>query len=414
MTRRRPGSLFIRIQAPTVLLCGVVWLMPAPVSAQSPTGHLSILFDHFPTNDATELRARAFVEEKASLGRVRLTASGFVESLAADRGGQVTDAIAEPHDLSVDLRAGRVDVTAGFTRVVWGRLDELQPTDVVDPLDASRFFFEGRSEARLAVPLVRLRVHAGERLSLEGVYVPFFRPGRFDRLDEPTSPFNLAPPGVGIDEQVPARTFGNAQGGARLNATTGRVDWSVSSYRGFRPFGVYTLAAIDPVGLPSARRLFPRFTMIGGDVETVTGAWGFRAETAVFVEDSFQVPDGIGLREGRSFDTGAGVDRKAGAYRVSGSVLVHHESYDGGGARTDTSLILSADRAFARERYQGRLFGVYNPSSRSTFLRWITTAKLQDNLALEGSIGWFNGEGLDTIGRFSDSDFVYARLKYYF
>jgi hypothetical protein len=388
--------------------------VPAPASAQPPTGHLSIFFDHFPTNEATELRARAFVEEKASLGRVRLTASGFVESLAAERGRQVTDAIAEPHDLSIDLRAGTVDVTVGFTRVVWGRLDELQPTDVVNPLDASRFFFEGRSEARLAVPLVRLRVHAGERASLEGVFVPFFRRGRFDRLDEPTSPFNLAPRGLGIDEQVPSRTLGNAQGGARLNATTGRVDWSVSTYRGFRPFGIYTLAAIDPVAPPSAQRLFPRFTMIGGDMETVTGEWGFRAETAVFVEDAFQVPDGIGLREGRSFDSGAGVDRKAGAYRVSGSVLVHHESYDGGGARTDPSLIVSADRSFARERYQGRLFGVYNPSNRSTFLRWITTAKLQDNLALEGSIGWFNGEGLDTIGRFADSDFIYARLKYYF
>jgi hypothetical protein len=414
MTRSRRDCFPFRIHPATVLLCGLAWLVATPASAQPPTGHLSIFFDHFPTDGATELRARAYIEEKASLGRVRLTASGFVESLAADRSGEVTDAIAEPHDLSVDLRAGSVDVTAGFTRIVWGRLDELQPTDVVNPLDASRFFFEGRSEARLAVPLLRLRVHAGERASLEGVYVPFFRRGRFDRLDEPTSPFSLAPRGLEIDEQVPAPRLGNAQGGARLNATTGRVDWSVSAYRGFRPFGIYTLVAIDPAAPPSAERLFPRFTMIGGDMETVSGAWGFRAETAIFVEDAFQVDNGIGLRQGRSFDGGAGVDRKAGAYRVSGSVLVHHESYDGDGARTDTSLILSADRSFARERYEGRLFGVYNPSSRSTFFRWIATAKVQDNLALEGSIGWFNGEGLDTIGRFADSDFIYARLKYYF
>jgi hypothetical protein len=98
---------------------------------------------------------------------------------------------------------------------------------------------------------------------------------------------------------------------------------------------------------------------------------------------------------------------------------VHHEAYDrdagaGISGRTDTSLILSADRTFAREKYQGRLFGVYNPSSGSTFLRGIATAKLQDNLALEGSIGWFQGQSLDTVGRFSDSDFVYGRLKYYF
>jgi hypothetical protein len=402
-----------------VLVWGLLWCLPALAHAQAPTGHLSIFFDHFPTRDVTELRARAFVEEKATLGRVRLTASGFVDGLTADRGGRVTDAIAEPHDLSVELRARPFDITVGFTRIVWGRLDELQPTDVVNPLDASRFFFEGRSDARLAVPLVRARVYAGEHASLEVVYVPFFRRGRFDRLDEPTSPFTLAPRGLAIHEEAPPRTLAHTQGGARLNATSGRVDWSIATYRGFRPFGVYTLGTTDPAVGPTAERLFPRFTMIGGDMEAVSGAWGFRAETALFVEDAFQVPDGFGIREGRSIDTGAGVDRKTGAYRLSGSVLVHHETYKAGGpataaARTDTSLILSADRTFARERYQGRLFGVYSPSNGSAFVRGIATAKLQDNLALEGSIGWFNGRGFDTVGRFSDSDFIYARLKYYF
>ena len=42
-----------------------------------------------------------------------------------------------------ELTAGRLDVRAGFARVIWGRLDEVQPTDVVNPLDVSRFFFEG-------------------------------------------------------------------------------------------------------------------------------------------------------------------------------------------------------------------------------------------------------------------------------
>lgn len=414
------SPLFSQIKGRAVLICGLLALVPAFASAQTPTGHLSIFVGRFPTRDVTELRARVFVEEKADAGsHVRLTAAGFVEGLAADRRGHVTDAVAEPHDLSVDVRARWLDVTAGFTRSVWGRLDELQPTDVINPLDASRFFFEGRSEARLAVPLVRARVYAGGHASLEAVYVPFFRRGRFDRLDEPTSPFDLAPAGIKIHEERPARTLDNAQGGARLNATTGRVDWSAAAYRGFRPFGVYTLPFIDNAAPPAARRLFPRFTMIGGDMETVTGAWGFRAETAVFVEDAFQAPDGLGLREGRSIDSGAGVDRKAGDYRVSGSVLVHHETHDpdsqaSSATRTDTSLILSADRTFARERYQGRVFGVYSPSSGSTFVRGIAIAKLQDNLALEGSLGWFQGRGLDTIGRFADSDFIYARLKYYF
>jgi hypothetical protein len=42
------------------------------------------------------------------------------------------------------------------------------------------------------------------------------------------------------------------------------------------------------------------------------------------------------------------------------------------------------------------------------------TAKIRDNVALEGSGGWFVGDGRDIIGRFADSDFLYARVKYYF
>lgn len=423
-------------------LCLFVAVMAtaSPVFSQPlPTGYVSVFVDHLPNRDATELRARGFAEEKIEAGpHLRLTASGFVEALLADRRGKVTDstlvsppnrspqadAIAEPQELNVQLHAKRFDLTAGLGRVVWGRLDELQPTDVVNPLDVSRFFFEGRSEARLSVPLVRGRLFAGDAVSLEGVYVPVFRRGRFDRLDEPTSPFNIQPGAAsclaaGCPEPVfvpdePARIFANAQGGARVNVTSGRVDWSVSAYHGFRPFGIYTLSS------SSSRPLaieFPRFTMLGADVEAVSGAWVVRGEVAAFVKDAFQAPEQPAALTGHAFDAGAAVDRKAGNYRISGQVLVHRERYDavfGVPGRTDASLILSADRSFSRQKYQGRLFGVYNPENQSGFVRGIATASLRDNVALEGSLGWFAGSGPDTISRFADSDFVYARLKYFF
>ena len=383
----------------------------------APTGFISVFGDHFPNRDATELRARVFAEEKVDAGpRVRLTASGFVEGLLADRGGTVTDAIVEPQDLTLTIRSARAELTAGFGRVVWGRLDELQPTDVVNPLDLSRFFFEGRSEARLAVPLVRVKLFAGDTASLEAVYVPFFRRGRFDRLDEPSSPFNLAAdsrPGsngraADIVDHPPARTAGNAQGGARVNVTSGRVDWSVSAYDGFRPFGLYSLT---PAGV--LERSYARFTMIGADVETARGPWVARGEAAVFPRDVFQTPASPAVAHGSSFDAGGGVDRKAGDYRLSGDMLVHREAHDQT-SRTDVSIIASVDREFARQKYAGRVFAVYNPDDASGFLRGIAIASVRDNVKVEGSIGWFAGRGDDTIGRFADSDFLYVRLKYFF
>ena len=79
-------------------------------------------------------------------------------------------------------------------------------------------------------------VFAGDELTLEGVYVPIFRRGRFDQLDEPTSPFNLAGsrrrtrtclaigcPTLPVVLVETSRRLqpANAQGGARLSGTAG-------------------------------------------------------------------------------------------------------------------------------------------------------------------------------------------------
>ena len=448
-----------RLSAAVVLL--VAFLTPlfaSPASAQSPSGYVSVFGDYFPNQeDAIELRARLFAEEKVekkleSSTRVVVTASGFVEGLLSRRvvPGEgsglhaVNDGIVRVQDANIEILGERLDLLAGYARIVWGKLDEIQPTDVINPLDVSRFFFEGRSEARLPMLLARVRIHLSESVSLDGVYLPDFRRGRFDQLDEPSSPFNLpvsvaADPVVclaigcpteppAVSDRAPAFTAGNAQGGARVSATSGRVDWSVSAFRGFESFGLYALENVLGPVPPIIAVVYPRFTMIGGDFEAVRGRWGVRGEAAAFVDDNFQSAD-LRVVTGQSFDAGVGVDRRAGDYTLSGTVLVHSESYDAplampatdgdanaalSDGRTDVSLIVSADRTFARERYRFRGFGVYNAATNSGFLRGIGIASLRDNLALEASIGWFAGDGQDLVGRFTDSDFAYLRVKYYF
>jgi hypothetical protein len=429
-----------------VFVLAAVVLAAPPALAQRPTGYVSVFGDYFPNQqDAVELRARLFVEEKLEPSpRVLVTASGFVEGLWSRRvvpaaGGSretVSDAVVRIQDANVAFAGDRVDVLAGYARIAWGKLDEIQPTDVINPLDVSRFFFEGRSEARLPVLVARARFHVTGDITLEGVYLPDFRRGRFDQLDEPSSPFNLPVAAAGnpvvclaigcppapfaVVDRAPAFTAGNGQGGARLSVTSGRVDWSVSAFRGFESFALYTLVGPPPAVPPAVAAVYPRFTMVGADFEAVRGRWGLRGELAAFVDDSFQSPD-LRVVAGHSFDGGVGVDRRAGDYTLSGTVLVHSESYDvplagadASDGRTDVSLVISADRTFARERYRLRGFGVYNATEASGFARAIGMATLRDNLALEGSIGWFAGDGQNLVGRFGDSDFAYLRVKYYF
>ena len=418
----------------------------APAAAQGLDGYASLTVDSFPAaalesgerHAINELRAKIFAERTFEFGdNLRLMAAGIVEGLVADRGDTVKDATLQPHELHVEGRWQHADVRIGMTRIAWGRLDEVQPTDVVNPLDLTRFFFEGRSEARRAMPLARVRWLPSDRFNIEGLYVPWFRRARFDELDDETSAFNLSPkttcasggaepclplPRI-VDE--PEDSLAHAQGGARASVTTGRVDWSASVYRGFETLPLYEIAGPPMPGvLPTVIERFPRFTMIGGDFETVRGEWGVRGELAGFVEKSLQVPSQPIVVEGRTIEGGVGVDRSAGQYRLSGDVLVSSrwatesvtatQPLSGEVDRIDVSVVAALDRSFVRETRRLRAFAVYNPGEASGFVRVIATISLRDNVSIEGSGGVFAGGGADTFSRLASRDFVYARLKVFF
>ena len=167
----------------TVAAAILIFLATTPAAAQF-NGHASVMFDVLPDLDeadgaqsVSELRVRVFAERHDEFGpHLRVTLSGYVDGLIADRGSifrlkaeatgaegtgaqsSARDAIVRPADLYIDIVTPHFDLRAGAARLVWGRLDEFQPTDVVNPLDLSRFLMEGRSEARLPVGLVRGRV----------------------------------------------------------------------------------------------------------------------------------------------------------------------------------------------------------------------------------------------------------------
>ena len=439
-----------------ILLAGVV----SPAAAQI-DGHVSVMFDGFPDLDPAdgfqavgELRARVFAERRDQFGEhLRLNLAGYVDGLLADRQvlgrtGVARAAIVRPADVYVEFVASRFDLRAGASRLVWGRLDEFQPTDVVNPIDLTRFILEGRGEARLPVAMVRGRFFLPRSSTIEAVIVPAFRASRFDQLDEDSSPFNLlndvgrgandvgrgfSPAGSDPPEvpsydrgrEEPAFGRDSIQGGVRLTSTAGRVDWGMSVYRGLRTFPIVTFTP-TLLGLPAVVETFPRFTMIGGDFETVRGPWGVRGEIAVFPDDELQsTRTGRGV-PGSSIEGGVGADRRAGNYRVAANVLWSWRrvdtstplgrSFEGDDelTRSDLSVVVVADRSFARETRTIRLLTVYDPGDATMFSRLIAAVSARDNVWIEGSAGLFAGSALDTIGRLTRRDFAYLRLKVFF
>jgi len=408
-------------------------LIPAGVAAQDPAqkvdigGEVSVIgltMPNQPAGSAThEFRSRARLEITADPSTwLRLKFDGTVDGLVADRGGRVEDVIARAREAWVEARGSRGDLRVGYGRLVWGRLDEIMPSDVINPIETSRYFLEGRSDARLPVAFARGRVFVTEDTTVEGVVTLPGRRGRFDELDEPTSPFNLVRDLVlpaaatgKIRRIEPKATWDNLQVGGRLSSTLGRVDASVSAYRGFEPFGVLTLEpqlGLDPDILAIGTTLvvgelverYSTFTMLATDAEAVVGPWAIRAEAALFVD--------------QAFDLGVGVDRSAGDYRIFTSLVWHRDWTTEGPALVnhDLSLIGSIERRFARDRYLVRVFGVANPVDESGFVRSVGAWSVRDNVALEGSVGLFLGSetSSDTLSRFRDRDFAFVRLRWYF
>lgn len=368
---------------------------------------------------------------------------GAVEGLVSGRDVDVTAYALRARDGWVEFRGGRGDVRAGYGRLVWGRLDELSPSDVVNPLDATKFLFEGRSEARLAVPLVRARFIPSERLTLEAVVNPVFVRGQYDLLDEDTSPFNLTrdavmPAGIvateGRRHLMPDGE--GVSGGGRALMTLGRLDVGVSTYRGYDGIGPVffqpstttgsagTEDRVLPVGpevgitltesvVGDLVEVHPRFHMYAGDFETVTGPWAWRGEAAYFSRRASAAANYPVTVPATSLDVGLGFDRTAGPLRVFGSFLLHRDEplHDVDPVRTDYTLVGSVARTLHQDRVTMRGFVVSNPDDRAGFVRGLLSWKLRDRVAIEMSGGTFYGTSDSTVGRFHGRDFVAGRLR---
>jgi hypothetical protein len=164
--------------------------------------------------------------------------------------------------------------------------------------------------------------------------------------------------------------------------------------------------------------------MVGGDFETTHGMWGIRGEIAAFVDRTIQAATAPIAVKARSLETGLGLDRKAGVYRLSANVIYTKRLPlaaplitvlgDSRVDRTDLTIVAAVDRSFARETRSIRALAVYNPGNDSAFTRVIGTFSLRDDVSLETSAGLFAGRGSDVLARFADRDFVYARLKVFF
>lgn len=417
------------MKAPRVMLIVLVFsfvLLPGG-SAYPLNGYIETNAIYFPhREDIFESRNRLFLEKSADVKDwVAFYLSGRVDGLLSNREEDANDIAGKIDDAHLNFFFPKAEVTLGYSKVFWGKLDQLAPIDIVNPLDISRLFLEAeRKEAKRAVPLFMVSPYFGEESRLDFILVPFFEEGTYDELNEETSPFNIvhfpAPlDQLPVEEELPSRDLENIEYGGRFSSTFREFDWSLYYFRGFCDFPLYRVTYhFNPIsnemtpGKIKAEHV--KNTMFGYDFEFVEGKWGIRGEGAFFTDQGFQKKETVDYTRGDSFIGGFGVDRSFGDNYLNlsalyGKIFVDDDIEE---RKEEITLLATIEREFSYETKVVKLFSVYNTRSNSMFLKGTLSINLVENLWVDLSIGIFDGREKDILSKLKDSDFVYIKCKY--
>ena len=143
--------------------------------------------------------------------------SGFDGKIGDPKGGNPVlpiNRIFADRDLFLDFDEAYLETSfeafelrLGKQKVSWGQLDEIQPTDHLNPEDQTEFFFRPELERKIGVPGMRLLGYRGP-WTIDGVWNPVYTAYRFPNRDDRWFPPLLVVPDAFESDlgTVPVRT----------------------------------------------------------------------------------------------------------------------------------------------------------------------------------------------------------------
>lgn len=248
-------------------------------------------------------------------------------------------------DNFVRYRGENYRVTAGTQKVIWGRIDELPPTDRLSRADISRGIIDPLSERRRAMPVMRFEgFHEGYKL--DTVWIPDFRKAALPDKDSIWYPVNQKNGTIlGFDSTPLMKTFvqqgsisdsapdGDGGFGIRLSNTGEKFDYAVTTQyvRQSTPYWELNPAvrrSLQNTGDPTTalgagngatfKARYPRTWVAGGD-------FGFEAMSATWRFEAAWISDTPVTRKDLRYDTVNSVNWAAGAqfYPGDGDIRVN-------------------------------------------------------------------------------------------
>jgi len=338
----------------------------------------------------------------------------------------------------------------------WGKADEFNPTDLLNPEDMrwmTTFDYLERKKGVYSADLMLTY----DAFTLEAAVAPIFEPNIWPGRDSEWLPWELGLFYGIIDtfpdyadfqtEQVPDYRIQNANLSARLNGTVGPVDFSLVFFDGFDQYPYYRIKIDTDVdhflaGSPplTLKEVYQRYQAYGGSLAFTLGKFAFRAEGAYYTERTYNneidesflkindvlaayqallaLEDFAWYSESPSFSVVGGVDFRESTWLYINLQYVHNQ-------------ILDYEEENIYNEYEGNMTGkfsvswlddelttgakgLYNLYHQDWFANPYVSYKFSVDFTAELGGHLFGGEERTRFGCYDDNDYLYTKFAYFF
>jgi hypothetical protein len=295
-----------------------------------------------------------------------LRLAGRVDGYSQDGDPSWDEGTFDYDDSYIRYRGESVRVTLGAQTVIWGRIDEIPPTDRLSVHDLTRFVLDDLQDRRRARPLVRLEGFQGNN-KFDLIWYPTFRGAELPGTDsiwypvdrsrgeiigiESTPALAAILPGVAIDDDAPSDGGG---GGLRFSHTESSFDFALTAQYGRQTVPYFRYVAATN----TLEAEYPDAWSLGGDVgfEAAGATWRFEA---AWISDLPVTRDNMTYTEVEGINWGAGVEFHPGDGDTRVNLqIVGTNLYDAPNIldRSDIyNLNGSVEIPFAQERWRARM-----------------------------------------------------------
>lgn len=344
------------------------------------------------------------------------------------------------------------EVRLGRQRIRWGKTDEVSPVDNLNPEDLREFLLPDREDRKIPNWMARVR-YFSEKMTLEGVFIPFFEPSRFayfgtdwsllqgieDLVTAPTPAVSPHPlyQQPAVLEQTPHRRFTNGDWGLRVSKTRGNMDMAASylyawqklpHIQGFTPDAMEIFerngvlsqsSSFQAWNHPAAlAATFRRINIVGLELETTLAQFGLRGEAAYFDRKTLHTIN-LDSTEKPVLQYVLGVDYLSANewylnIQFGHQVIFQHDQDLLFWEKNDFSVNGEISRAFWRGNFETVFRYHYNLVDDAYLLRPFIVVRPDGNWEFTLGADLVEGPKSSILGRFRDNDRFYVNIKYIF